>query len=96
MKRLSPKGKMHEEMWRHVARGMDGVGKVIEHCKELLHMQNDEATRITHIDSEIVKFRAVLRCSGMLQGIDKNRVCGMDRNELIPILNNFVIAVEIF
>ena len=93
MKRLSPKGQMDKKMWQRVARGMDNVNKAIEHCRNLLKIDNAEATRLTPVDNEIVKYRAKLRSLRYFNNPD-DYFQNMDGDEsLNPILRNFTTAV---
>ena len=93
MKRLSPKGKMDKTMWKRVARGMDNVNKAVAHCKHLLKIDNDEATRMTPVDSEIVKYRAKLRSLKYFSNED-DYFQNMDGDKsLNPILKDFTSVV---
>ena len=89
MKRLSPKGKMDRKMWQRVARGMDDVDKVIKHGRELLHMPNEEASRIIVIENEVVKWHASLQNSGYL-AYHKGNVRNIHGRSLNPELCDFV------
>ena len=94
MKRLSPKGQMDKKMWQRVARGMDNVNKAIEHCKNLLQIDNSEATRLTPVDNEIVKYRAKLRSLRYFNNPD-DYFRNMDGDEsLNPILRNFFLLAQ--
>ena len=93
MKRLSPKGKMDNRMWQRVARGMDNVNKAIVHCKNLLHIDTDESTRITPLESEIVKYRAKLRELRYFSK-DDDYFCNMDGDkEMNTKLQDFAALV---
>jgi hypothetical protein len=94
MKKLSPKGKMDEKMWQRVARGMDDVDQVIQHGQSLLHMDNQDGIRITSIENEVVKWRAVLRNSEYLRQTRSDRVYTMQGKPLGPEFNDFMAAVE--
>ena len=92
MKKLSPKGKMDKQMWQRVARGMDEVNGVIQHGQSLLHMKDDHAARITPIENEVVKWRALLRNSKYLSS-NRRRVYTMDGKPLDEEFSHFMATV---
>ena len=88
MKRLSPKGKMSQEMWLWVARGMDDVNNIISRGKALLNFYDDYAPRVTSIEKEIISWRAHLRYSHYLK-CNTNYISTMHGYCLDPSLIDF-------
>ena len=88
IKALAPKGKKDEEMWRRTIRGTPAVAKVVEYGKQLLKMQDEQASRKVRIEPEVVKWRAHLRYSNYLS-VESDHVLSMSGARLSDSLTDF-------
>ena len=73
MKMMAGKGLTSKEGWQRLARSVDTVEDVLKHGMELLNMKEDDpyAMKHTPLEKEIIKWRAVLRESKMLQSTNR-------------------------
>ena len=70
---MAPKGVTSTEMWQKVARNFDKVNNIVTNGFDLLKLrESDEySVRFTHIEKEIVRWRAILRDSKYLENNSK-------------------------
>ena len=65
-KMVAPKGVISNDMWKRISRGIDKIDKIYKNTAEKLNLLEEDRYRQVDIYNEIVTWRAVLRCSGML------------------------------
>ena len=67
-KLIAPKGRISNDTWFTISRGLDAIEKVYENGAKLLEIEEEDQYRDTDLYNEIVSWRAVLRSSCMLYG----------------------------
>ena len=61
------KGKVSQQMWKTLSRGLDEVEMVHNTTKDMLNLDNNNRYRDEDLYDEITTWRSVLRLSGMLE-----------------------------
>ena len=66
-KLIAPKGKISQQMWKTLSRGLDEVEMIHNTAKDMLNLDNNNRYRDEDLYDEITTWRSVLRLSGMLE-----------------------------
>ena len=65
-KLIAPKGRVADDMWLRISRGLDAIEKISSHTSQLLKLEKQSTYRNVDIYDEIVTWRAILRSSNFL------------------------------
>ena len=80
-KLIAPKGRVSDEMWLRISRGLDTIEEISDHTSQMLKFEENILYRNVDIYDEVVKWRAILRSSNILsarkeEGVIKNIYAG--------------------
>ena len=71
---IAPKGSISKETWKIISKSIDDIESIYVSVKKMLGLESDETYRDIGLYHEIVKWRAVLRSSQLLENPNEQSI----------------------